>query len=128
MPRKALIADDEPRYRDLLKRILEKNGYVVDLAACGETATTLLLENRYDLVVTDLDMPGLNGFDVIELVKRLPNTPPVLMVTAQKTMLDEGWKRLGDVQCLLKPFSLEDFRAKVGILTGSWTPPAKAID
>jgi DNA-binding response OmpR family regulator len=120
MTRKALIADDEPRYRELLKRVLEKDGYTVMLAECGETATDMLLNGYYDLVVTDLDMPGLNGFDVIELANRLPHTPPVLLVTAQKTMLDEGWKRLGEGQCLLKPFSLEDFRAKVGILTGSW--------
>ena len=113
-----MIADDEPRYRTLLKRILEKDGFSVKLAECGESATGMLLNGYFDLIVTDLDMPGLTGFDVIELAKRLPHTPPVLMVTAQKAMLDSGWKRLGDVQCLLKPFSLEDFRAKVGILTG----------
>ena len=120
MTRKALVADDEPRYRTLLKRILEKDGYTVKEAECGESATGLLMNGYFDLVITDLDMPGLNGFDIIELVKRLPRTPPVLLVTAQKTMLSEGWKRLGEVQCLLKPFSIDDFRAKVDILTNAW--------
>ena len=45
-----------------------------------------------------------------------------------KTMLDDGCKRLGEVQCLLKPFSLEDFRAKVGVLTGEWKTQSTPVN
>ncbi len=117
---KVLIVDDETRYCELLRRVLERDGFTVGVADQGAAAMERLLHERVDLLITDLDMPGLTGLDLTELAQRLPRTPRVLVITAQKAMLEGAARRLRDAQCLLKPFSLEDFRAKVALLTGQW--------
>lgn len=115
-----LVVDDEIRYCDLLRRALRRDGYEAVVTGDSGHAMELLLANRVDLLITDLDMPGLTGFDLAELARSLPHQPQILLITAQKSMLAEGGKRLREVHCLLKPFTLEDFRAKVALVTGRW--------
>lgn len=121
---RVLVVDDEERYCELLRRALERDGFQVTTTTNGEMGMNLLLQGKVDLLVTDLDMPNFTGFDLVELAESIPNPPGILVVTAQKSMLEEGLGRLRKVQCLLKPFSLEDLRAKVGLLTGHWQMPA----
>jgi DNA-binding response OmpR family regulator len=121
---RVLVVDDEPRYGELLRRVLERDGFAVTAVDNGEAATELLLAGKVDLLVTDLQMPGLSGADLTELARRLPRAPQVLVVTAQKGMIEEAGRRIQGTQCLLKPFTLEDFRAKIGVLTGQWPQPA----
>ncbi len=123
---RALVLDDEPRYRDILRRVLEREGFSVRSAENGEDAVAQILQGEVDLLVTDLQMPKVTGLDLIELTSRLPHPPQVLLITAQKGMLEGRLKRFGSVHCLLKPFSLNDFRAKIGLLTGHWTSPSVA--
>lgn len=131
-----LVVDDEPGYCSLLNRVLKPYGFTVTTCHNAESAVDLLLTDKIDLLVTDLHMPGLTGYDLTELAARLPRVPHILVITAQKALLEETPKRLRNVQCLLKPFSLDDFRAKVGMLTGCWpltaatdhTPPNSRID
>lgn len=115
-----LVVDDEPGYCTLLERVLQP--YDFSLTVCNDAvcAVDILLERRIDLLITDLHMPGLTGYDLTELAERLPKSPAILVITAQKSLLEDAPKRLRHVQCLLKPFSLSDFRAKVGMLTGAW--------
>lgn len=117
---RVLLVDDEERYCHLLRRVLERESHAVTVAGDGEAAMEQLLAGRVDLLVTDLDMPGLTGLDLTELARRLPRPPKVLLITAQKSMLEGAGRRLRDAHCLLKPFTLEDFRAKVALLTGQW--------
>jgi len=117
---RALVVDDEERYGDLLRRVLERDGFEVTATHESGTAMEVLLAGRVDLLVTDLHMPGLTGLDLTELAGRLPRPPRMLLITAQKSMLEGSIRRLRGVQCLLKPFTLEDFRAKVALLTGKW--------
>lgn len=117
---RVLIVDDEVRYGQLLSRALEREQFEVTVASDSATAMDLLLGGRVDLLITDLDMPGLTGLDLTELAHSLPRAPQVLVITAQKTMLAGALRRLRDVHCLLKPFTLEDFRAKVALLTDKW--------
>lgn len=121
---RVLVVDDEQRYCALLRRALERDGFQVTTAHSGEAGVDLLLQGETDLLVTDLDMPGLTGLDLLELAGRLPEPPALLVVTAQKAMLEGTAGRLRNAQCLLKPFTLEDLRAKVGLLTGQWRPQA----
>lgn len=120
---RVLVVDDEVRYGELLRRVLERDGFAVTAVDNGEAATELLLAGKVDLLVTDLQMPGLTGADLTELARRLPRAPQVLVVTAQKGMIEEAGRRIQGTHCLLKPFTLEDFRAKIGVLTGKWPQP-----
>jgi DNA-binding response OmpR family regulator len=122
-----LVVDDEARYCELLRRALERDGYDAVVTSDSGLAMERLLSSRVDLLITDLDMPGLTGFDLAELARSLARPPQILLITAQKSMLAEGGKRLRDVHCLLKPFTLEDFRAKIALMTGYWPsmPEAK---
>lgn len=126
-----LIVDDEPAYCALISRALQAYGFNIITRTDAESAVELLLAGQVDLLVTDLHMPGLTGYDLTELAKRLPQTPQILVVTAQKALLEEAPKRLRGAQCLLKPFTLTDLRAKVGMLTGCWPggqmPTADAV-
>jgi len=117
---RVLVVDDEERYCELLRRALEREGFAVTATPDAEAGMNLLLQGRADLLITDLDMPNLTGLDLVELAASLPRPPGVLVITAQKAMLEETGSRLRSVQCLLKPFTLEDLRAKVGLLTGQW--------
>src|SRR5512133_166344 len=120
MPLNVLVVDDEPGYCSLLNRVLQPYGFTVSTRHNAESAVDLLLTDKIDLLVTDLHMPGLTGYDLTELAGRLASTPHILVITAQKALLEEAPKRLRNVQCLLKPFTLDDFRAKISVLTGCW--------
>jgi two-component system chemotaxis sensor kinase CheA len=70
--KKVLVVDDSFTTRLLEQNILEGSGYAVDVAVSGEAALSLLTEQSYDLMVTDVQMPGMSGFDLIEAVRRDP--------------------------------------------------------
>lgn len=120
MPLNVLIVDDEPSYCGLISRALQAYDFNIATRTDPESAVEVLMSGEIDLLLTDLHMPGLTGYDLAELAKRLPRTPKILVVTAQKALLEDAPRRLRDVQCLLKPFTLTDLRAKIGMLTGSW--------
>ena len=79
-----LIVDDDELNRDMLVRRLEKNGYQIEEAATGQAALTKLKAGDYDLVLLDILMPGLDGFQTLEFIKADPRLRhiPVIMLTA----------------------------------------------
>ena len=83
-PARLLAVDDDELNRDMLVRRLEKNGYQVEEAASGQAALTKLQDGNYDLVLLDILMPGLDGFQTLELIKADPRLRhiPVIMLTA----------------------------------------------
>lgn len=125
---RVLVVDDEKPYCDLLARVLARDGFRTKTSQSGEGALALLMGGKVDLLITDLNMPGTNGFDLVELARRLPRPPQILVITAQKSMEGANARRLKHLHCLLKPFSLADFRAKVGLLTGRWSAPTPSSD
>lgn len=120
MALKVLVVDDEAGYCALIRRILRPYGFKITTCQESNCAVDLLMNERFDLLVTDLQMPGMTGYDLTELAGRLASAPGMLVITAQKALLEEAPKRLRHVQCLLKPFTLDDFRAKISLLTGCW--------
>lgn len=132
---RVLVVDDEKHYCELLRRVLERQGFRVTTLQQPEKAMEYLLADRVDLLITDLQMPGLTGYDLVELARNLPRPPRILAITAQKTVLDGFGRGLRGAQCLLKPFDLADFRAKVALLTNCWevaadpsAAPPSAVD
>jgi DNA-binding response OmpR family regulator len=72
MKEKILVVDDDPQIRDIYRRILETNGYLVTLIEDGDKVFPALSVERPDLIILDLMLPGLNGLDILKRVKEDP--------------------------------------------------------
>jgi DNA-binding response OmpR family regulator len=105
MLNKILIAEDEPALRNLLKTCLVKEGYSVLEAKDGQEALDVFYSENVSLIILDIMMPKLDGFEVLKTL-RLESAVPVLILTARNTEYDElqGLK-LGADDYITKPFS-----------------------
>src|ERR1035438_10733950 len=79
---KILVVDDEEIIRESLSFILRKEGYEVDEAENGRVAQSKLLEGKYDIVVTDLEMPQMRGIELLEEIKKLDIHTSIIIITA----------------------------------------------
>jgi two-component system, chemotaxis family, chemotaxis protein CheY len=107
MSRRVLVVDDSESTRELLTVILETAGYQVDCAFDGEDAVTLL-EGRYvDLVLTDLNMPRLDGIGLIKKLRAMESykrTPIIMLTTESNATFKDQAKSAGATGWILKPF------------------------
>ena len=81
-----LVVDDEPLQRDVMRMILEGEGYRVETAASGVEALDHMEKNPADLILTDLKMQGMDGLEILESLRERGMAPPVLIVTAHGTI------------------------------------------
>ena len=86
MAMEILVVDDEPLQRDIMRMILEEEGYRVVTAASGTEALAQMKKNPADLILTDLKMPGMDGLEILEALRDRGTVPPVLIVTAHGTI------------------------------------------
>ncbi len=116
MPR-ILLVEDERDLRFSLVHNLEFEGYEVAEAADGANGLARAQAERFDLVILDIMMPGLNGLEVLKLLRAQNTTMPVMMLTAKGTEFDKviGFE-LGADDYLTKPFGLGEFLARVKAL------------
>ncbi len=114
MGRRILIVDDETSMREFLVILLGREGYAVESAADAETALERLGERSFDLILSDVKMPGLDGIALLERVKRSWPDTAVLMLTAYTTAEDavEAMKR-GAYDYIAKPFKVEELKILV---------------
>lgn len=112
-----LIAEDDPRSSAFLAQGLAESGFVVDSAADGEAAWKLVGENSYDLVILDVMMPGMDGWEVLARLRAAGIATPVLFLTARDTVADtvKGLE-LGADDYLVKPFAWPELLARVRTL------------
>jgi DNA-binding NtrC family response regulator len=109
MPERILVVDDEPNMLRLLKTILmDKTGYEVTTTNNPLEVSKLLQESHYDLVVTDLKMPLVDGIDLIGIVKGIEATMPIIVITAYGTIetAEEAIQK-GAYDFITKPFRKE---------------------
>src|SRR5438552_3163845 len=85
-PNRILVVDDEPRQLEILKTILEREGYDVEVAASAESAVALLRDNPAEVILTDLKLPGRDGIDLLEEASRLAPQSSVIIMTAHGTI------------------------------------------
>jgi CheY-like chemotaxis protein len=105
-----LVIDDDRAVRALVCDLLAGLGYATDEGEDAATGLALLARQRYDLVITDLAMPHMSGWEVVEVVRhRAPGTP-VLIISGFATPDDVGRAQRMDIRVLHKPFSLADLR------------------
>jgi len=83
---KILVVDDEPQIRLLLQEILKREGYEVDAASSGEEALEKLTGGAYRMVITDLRMPGMDGFGLISAIRNVQPEIATIMITAYATV------------------------------------------
>ena len=88
--RKVLIVDDDPVVRKSFDRVLSSKGYAVITAENGEEALRKLNEEKYDVVYTDIRMPGMSGLEVAEQVKARKPWTPVVIITGYGTEAAEA--------------------------------------
>jgi len=109
MPDRLLVVDDEPNMLRLLKTILmDKTGYEVTTTNNPLEVSKLLQESHYDLVVTDLKMPLVDGIDLIGIVKNIEAAMPIIVITAYGTIetAEEAIQK-GAYDFITKPFRKE---------------------
>lgn len=111
--RRALIIEDDPRIRTLLGELLEVSGYEVRSASDGAEGLRLFEPGRDELVVTDLMMPGVTGWEVAETLRRDNPGIAVVIATGSVSNLDTNRLRELRVVVLSKPFTLQELRAAV---------------
>ena len=120
---KLLVVEDEQDIRDLLIFNLQKEGFKVESADNGDSALSLIRKNNFDLVLLDLMLPGIGGFDLTRILKNDKKTSeiPILMLTAKGEESDivKGLE-LGADDYMTKPFSIKVLLARINkILTKS---------
>jgi len=113
-PDRLLVVDDEDALVDLLRDALRFAGYEVEVARSGQAALEAVRSTQPDLVVLDVNLPDLDGFEVCQRLRREGNDVPVVFLTARDDPdgLRSGFTRGGD-DYLTKPFSLEELRLRI---------------
>jgi DNA-binding response OmpR family regulator len=108
MPRRILLIEDDREISSTLSSVLDGAGYHVLTASNGIDGQRLIEAERPDLVITDMMMPRLGGFPVLEFLKTLPNPPKVIMITANEGGRHKAYaEMLGVVDYLRKPFAMD---------------------
>ena len=114
MEKKILIVEDEQNIVDILSFNLEREGYDTIEAYDGPTGLKLALEENPDLILLDLMLPGMDGFDVCRQIRRAGHATPILMLTAREEEADKVLGlELGADDYITKPFSMRELLARV---------------
>ncbi|MEY3854273.1 MAG: hypothetical protein RIS68_287 [Bacteroidota bacterium] len=114
---KILLIEDEPKTVQSLKQGLEENHYAVEVAYDGLLARQLATRNTYQLIISDIIIPGINGIELCKELRSLGIQTPILMLTALSTTDDKliGFEAGAD-DYLAKPFDFKEFLARVKAL------------
>ena len=117
-----LIVEDEFNLADVIRKSLEKEKYVIDISRDGEDASYNNRSNIYDLVILDVMLPGMDGFEILKKMREEEIASKVIMLTAKSTLDDklEGLQN-GANDYITKPFHIEELVARVNIQLNSFS-------
>lgn len=122
-----LIIEDEKSIADMIKLCLTKNGYICETVNDGMTAAEIIEQKRCDLVLLDIMLPEIDGYDLIEYIKQYKI--PVIFVTAKSSVADRvKGLRLGAEDYIVKPFDLEELLARVQTVLRRYNKTERIID
>lgn len=112
-----LLVEDERRLAQAVRRVLEEEGHVVDVADDGADALAQAQSETYDVIVLDVMLPSMNGFDVAKKLRATKDHTPILMLTARDGIADrvQGLDAGAD-DYLVKPFALAELTARIRAL------------
>jgi two-component system, OmpR family, response regulator len=115
---RALVVEDQPKLASLIQRGLSEEGYAVDVAPDGPQALVRATATEYDVIVLDVMLPGLDGFEVCRRLRAQTVQSPVLMLTARDGVDDRiAGLDLGADDYLTKPFAFDELVARLRALT-----------
>ncbi|MBD1570380.1 MULTISPECIES: heavy metal response regulator transcription factor [Aliivibrio] len=111
---KLLIIEDETKTGEYLKKGLTESGYTVDLSQDGADGLYNATTNQYDLIILDVMLPKLNGWQILQTLRNCENDTPIIMLTA-KDQIDDRVKgfELGANDYLIKPFAFAELKARI---------------
>ncbi|MFA1562362.1 heavy metal response regulator transcription factor [Aliivibrio fischeri] len=111
---KLLIIEDETKTGEYLKKGLTESGYTVDLSQDGADGLYNATTNQYDLIILDVMLPKLNGWQILQTLRNCENDTPIIMLTA-KDQIDDRVKgfELGANDYLIKPFAFTELKARI---------------
>lgn len=110
-----LIVEDEKAISNLIRLSLSKEGYACTCVYDGEQAADMLEENRYDLILLDVMLPKIDGFELMEYIR--PMETPVIFITAKNAVADRvKGLRAGAEDYLVKPFEIVELLARVDVV------------
>ena len=114
---KILIAEDDRELRTLFAHVLTKNGYSVKGVANGREALDALDGDYFDIIISDIMMPVVDGYELVRTLREAGNTTPVLMITAKDTFDDMRRGFLsGSDDYMVKPININEMVLRVGAL------------
>ncbi len=115
--KRLLIVDDDKQIRELLAFDIAQSGYIVDTALDGQEGLKKALENNYDLILLDVMMPKMNGYDVCKNIRIAKPDIPILLLTAKGTIEDktQGFD-CGADDYLIKPFEIQEVLLRIRAL------------
>lgn len=115
--RKILLIEDEQKIADSLKMGLTEDGYYVDAAYDGNIGAKLFEQNNYDIIILDINLPGINGYDLCKRMRNRDAQVPIIMLTALNSLNDkiEGYDSGAD-DYIIKPFEFKELLMKIRVL------------
>ncbi|NCO89149.1 response regulator transcription factor, partial [Candidatus Roizmanbacteria bacterium] len=115
---KILVVEDEKRIADSIKKGLEQEKYIVDVAYSGNDGYDLASTEKYDLIILDIMLPEISGIEICQSLRKENNSTPILMLTAKGQIHEkvEGLNSGAD-DYLTKPFSFDELLARIKALT-----------
>jgi two-component system copper resistance phosphate regulon response regulator CusR len=115
--RRILIVEDEQKIADTLKLGLTENGFEVDVAYDGKIGLKMFEINRYNLIVLDINLPGINGYELCKIIRSRDQQMPVIILTSLISLSDkiEGYDSGAD-DYIIKPFEFKELLMKIRVL------------
>ena len=117
MPEVVLIVDDDPAVLSLLSKVVRSNGLEAESARGGEEALAMLEKRPYDLILLDVNMPGMDGFTVVETLRKRGDKTPIVIVSGRREDFDTLYGLdIGADDYITKPFNPVTLGAKIKAL------------
>ena len=132
LPQRVLAIDDDPLQLEIVREMLERNG--VSCTTCGNTRALVgeMRKTDYDLLLSDIQMAGTNGFDLLELLRNSnignSRTIPVVAMTARGDKEREAFASVGFAACIYKPFSMRELLDLIASVVSGMKPETVSAD
>ena len=126
---KIFLLEDDPTLNETLVDFLEDSGFIIDTTMDGYEAETMLYENRYDLILLDVNIPNLDGFSLLKSARSFGVTTPVIFITARDGVEDveEGFSA-GAEDYLKKPFALKELKIRIDVILKRYNKTSDNIE
>lgn len=108
-----LAIDDEPNILIMLRRILEQEGYSVDTSPDGTAGLDMLDQHPPDLILLDVLMPGLDGYQVLKLIRERSDAPVIMVTALRESVSTEKALGIGADDYVIKPFYIRELLARI---------------